>query len=471
MTSLTQTMPDLRPRFADGQVLSAGDLTAEQTYLIAARRRHLLSGHTPGIVFGLEPSLQNGVVTVSPGLAIDGAGRELIVSEATAARSAPAMPGSGSEIGIYVQYSLVAAAGGDPAHARLSEQADVFTGPVSSDTTPVSDVTGLPDDASAPACPVLLGVVKAGGMGFDLTGRTYAGAIGSAVSAPQGTSRLAFGRTGSLSVSVAEQTEPALRVDAAGTSIAGDAAVDGSLAAAVAALQSQPASAGTSPWALCRTSVPATPPTATTPGTPAFEELRIGLPAPAAGPDPTQQAVSVGAQDSAGSFVRTMSVLTDGTVLIDGDLHITGRLATAPAPVDASDPRLRQALLANFVNGVQAGVEALEDHYTGRLALTKMQLQAAAGGVACTLSVDNVSAVEVDNITVTAAVWLAGTPAPTPDQTLATSVQLPAGASLAVHGTLTAPGSGAMNVLVRASGTGLAGTTIQAGDLTGSVKV
>jgi hypothetical protein len=123
------------------------------------------------------------------------------------------------------------------------------------------------------------------------------------------------------------------------------------------------------------------------------------------------------------------------------------------------------------VNGVQAGVEALEDHYTGRLALTKMQLQAAAGGVACTLSVDNVSAVEVDNITVTAAVWLAGTPAPTPDQTLATSVQLPAGASLAVHGTLTAPGSGAMNVLVRASGTGLAGTTIQAGDLTGSVKV
>lgn len=475
MTSLTRTMPDLRPRFADGQVLSAGDLTAEQTYLTAARRRHLLSGHTPGIVFGLEPSLQNGVVTVSPGLAIDGAGRELIVSEATAPRSAtpsgPATPGSGSEIGIYVQYSLVAGAGGDPAHPRLTEQADVFTGPVSADTTPVSDVTALPDDASAPACPVLLGVVKAGGAQIDLTGRRYAGAVGSAVTAPQGTSRIAFGRTGSLALSVAEQIEPSVRVDAGGASVAGGALVDGSLTAAVAALQSQPASAGTSPWALSRTSVPSTPPTPTTPGTPAFEELRIALPAPAAGPDPTQQAVSVGAQDSTQSFVRTLSVLTDGTVLIDGDLHITGRLATAPAPVDASDPRLRQALLANFVNGVQAGVGALEEHYTGRLALTKLQLQASGGAVACSLSLDNVSAVEVDNITVTAAIWLAGTPAPTPDQTLATSVQLPARASLAVQGSLKAPGSGSMNVLVRASGTGLAGTTIQAEDLTGSVKV
>jgi hypothetical protein len=482
MASLTQTMPDLRPRFADGQVLTAGDLTAEQTYLIAARRRHLLSGHTPGIVFGLEPSLQNGVVTVSPGLAIDGVGRELIVSEATAARSGPAALGSGSEMGIYVQYDPVAAPGAGPAHPRLSEQADVFTGPVSADAAPVCNVTALPDDASAPPSPVLLGVVKAGGAGVEVTRRMYAGAIGSAASAPQGTSRIAFGRAGSLSVLVAGQTESAVRVDADGTTVAGDAVVDGSLTLGTPGgpassgscpltLQSQPASAGASPWALCRTSVPATAPTATTPGTPACEELRIVLPAPPAGPGPTQQAVSVGGQDSGESFARTLSVLTDGTVVINGDLHITGRLATAPAPVDASDPRLRQALLANFVSGVQAGIGVLEEQYTGRLALTKLQLQASGGGVACTLSLDNVGAVEVDNIAVTAAVWLEGTPATTPDQTLATSVQLKAGASLAVHGNLKAPGSGSMNVLVRASGSGLAGTTIQASDLTGSVKV
>jgi hypothetical protein len=471
MASLAHTMLDLRPRFAEGQVLTAGDLTAEQTYLIAARRRHLLSGHTPGIVFGLEPSLQNGVVTVSPGLAVDRAGRELIVSEATAASSGPATAGSGSELGIYVQYRLVAAAGADPAHPRLTEQADVFTGPVSTDAAPVCDLTALPDDATAPAFPVLLGVVEAGGAGVELTGRMYAGAIGSAASAPQGTSRIAFGRTGSLSVSVAGETDPALRVDAGGTSVAGHAVVDGSLTTAVAALQSQPTSAGASPWALCRTSIPATAPTATTPSTSALEELRIALPAPPAGPDPTQQALSVGAQDGGAGFVRTLSVLTDGTVLIDGDLHITGRLATAPTSVDASDPRLRQALLANFVGGVQAGTEALEEQYTGRLALTKLQLQASGGGIVCTVSLDNVGAVDVDNTTVTAAVWREGTPVPTPDQTLATSVQLKAQASLTVHGELKPPGAGSMNVLVRATGSGLAGTTIQAGDITGSVKV
>lgn len=482
MTLLAQTVPDLRPRFADGQVLAAGDLTAEQTYLIAARRRHLISGHTPGIVAGLAPSLQNGVVTVSPGLAIDAAGRELGVSTATVARAGTGTSGSGADIGIYVQYSLVAVAGADPAHPRLSEQADVFTGPLSADPAPVYDVTALPDDASAPACPVLLGVVKAGDAGLELTGRKYAGAIGSAVSAPQGTSRVAFGRAGSVSVSVAGGTKPALSIDAGGATAAGGATVGGSLTVGVPggpastsafplALQSQPTPAGGSPWALYRASVPATPPTATTPGTPAFEELRIELPAPPSGPDPTQQAVSVGAQDSGESFARTLSILTDGTVLINGDLHITGRLATAPAPVDASDPRMRQALLANFVSGVQAGTEALEEQYTGRLALTNLQLQVSGGEVECTLSLDNVGAVAVDNVTVTAAVWLDGTPAPAPDQTLATAALLQAQSSLTVQGKLTAPGAGIINVLVRAAGSGLAGTSIQASDLTGSVKV
>jgi hypothetical protein len=343
-------------------------------------------------------------------------------------------------------------------------------------------VTAVPDDASAPACPVLLGVVKAGDAGLGLTARTYAGAIGSAVSAPQGGSRIAFGRTGSVSVSVAGETEPAISVDAGGTTAAGDARVAGSLTVGVPggpgspgsfalALRSQPASAGASPWALRRASVPAIAPTATTPGTPAFEELRIALPAPPTGPDPTQQAVSVGAQDSGDGFARTLSVLTDGTVLINGDLHITGRLATAPASVDASDPRMRQALLANFVRGVQAGTGALEEQYTGRLALTNLQLQAVRGEVMCTLSLDNVGAVAVENITVTAAVWLDATPAPAPDQALVTVTQLQAQASLTVQGSLKAPGTGAVHVLVRAVGSGLAGTTIQASDLTGSVKV
>jgi hypothetical protein len=480
MASITQTAPNRRPRFAEGQVLDASDLTAEQTYLIAARRRHLFSGHTPGIVNGLEPSLQGGVVTVSPGLAIDGAGRELVLSKAAVARAQPGTSGPAGDVGIYIQYSLVAA-GADPSHPRWSEQADVVTGPPSTQAAPVFDLTAPPDDADALVWPVLLGVVRAGNAGLDLTGRKYAGAIGSAVSTPAGTSRITFGQTGSVSFTVAGGTAPAVGVDARGTTVTGDAVLDGALtlgavdSAAPAGprrlvLRSKPFSPGPSPWSLYRTSVPATKPTATTPGTPAFEDLRIELPAPPAGPDPTQRAVSVGVGGTGNSFARTLSVLTDGTVLINGDLHVRGRLATAPAQLDPSDPRVRQALLANFIGGVQAGTGALEEQYTGRLGLSKLQLDLADGEIACTVSLDNIGAVVVENITVTGAVWLDGTRMPAPDQTLATVVQLQAQASLTVQGSLKPPGSGAMNVLVRAIGTGLAGITIQAIDLSGSVN-
>lgn len=483
MPSLAQpaTDPDSRPSFADGQVLGADDLAAEQTYLIAARRRHLISSHTPGIVTGLEPSLQNGVVTVSRGMAVDGAGRELVLAEATVPRAGAGSAKSIADVGIYVQYDLVPA-GADPAHPRLSEQADVFTGPLSTVVPPVCDVTDLPDDASAPPWPVLLGVIKAGNAGLDLARREYVGAVGSAVSAPEGTSRIAFDPTGSVSVTVGNGPAPALTVDGGGTTVAGDAVVDGSVTVGASgassqpvpytlALDSQPAPPGPSPWTLYRTTTAATTATATSPGTPGFEELRIGLPAPPAGPDPTQQAMSFGARDGGGDYVRTLSVLTDGTVLINGDLHVSGRLATAPAQVDVSDPRLRQALLANFVGGVQAGTQALEEQYTGRLALTNLQLTATDGEIACTVSLDNVGAVAVKNINVTVAVWLGEAAAPAPDQTMAKGIQVEAQASFTLRSNLKAPGAGTMNVLVHAVGSGLAGTTIEASDLTGSVKV
>jgi hypothetical protein len=474
MASTTPTSPDARPRFADGQVLTADDLTAEQTYLIAARRRHLLSGHTPGIVTGLEPSLQDGVVTVSPGLAVDGDGRELVLTTASVPRAQTGAPGPAGDVGIYLQYSLVSTAAADPAHPRWSEQADLFTAPLSTEAPPVSDVTALPDDTTAPAWPVLLGVVKAGNAGLDLTVRRSAGAIGSALSAPQATSRVDFSRTGGVAVTVGSGTEPALTIDAGGTTVPGNAVVGGSLTVGLAyplALQSQPAPTAASPWSLYRAHVPATRSTPTTPGAAAFEDLRIELPAPPAGPDPTQQAVSFGAQGGGSDFARTLSVLTDGTVVINGDLHVAGRLATAPAPLDASDPRVQQALLANFVHGVQAGTQALEQQYTGRLALSGLQLQAAGGQITCTASLQNIGAVAVKSIAVTAAVWLEGTPQPAPDQTLSTAGQLDAQASLALQGTLSVPGTGTVNVLLRAVGSGLAGTTIQANDVTGSVTV
>lgn len=81
-SGLATTVPSpgaVRPRFRERQVLRAADLETQQAYLTAARRRHNIGQHGWGIVQGLEirdtPEL-----VVQPGMAVDGYGRELIVT-------------------------------------------------------------------------------------------------------------------------------------------------------------------------------------------------------------------------------------------------------------------------------------------------------------------------------------------------------------------------------------------------------
>lgn len=70
-----------RPSFFDGQLLTAEDLRREQVY--QDRRRQLLNLATvgAGVVTGLEvsPDPDGTGLTVSPGLALDGLGREIIL--------------------------------------------------------------------------------------------------------------------------------------------------------------------------------------------------------------------------------------------------------------------------------------------------------------------------------------------------------------------------------------------------------
>jgi len=69
-----------RVRFRERQLLRAADLEAEQSYLITSRRRHNIGAHGWGIVSGLELAKTVDGIFVQPGLAIDGYGRELVVS-------------------------------------------------------------------------------------------------------------------------------------------------------------------------------------------------------------------------------------------------------------------------------------------------------------------------------------------------------------------------------------------------------
>src|SRR6185369_13903765 len=79
-----------RLHYFQRQYLGADDLEAQQAYHRDMRRRHNVGQHTWGIVTGLDliekpneidPSAID--VFISPGFAIDGFGREIIVSQPT----------------------------------------------------------------------------------------------------------------------------------------------------------------------------------------------------------------------------------------------------------------------------------------------------------------------------------------------------------------------------------------------------
>ena len=71
-----------RVRFFAGQLLTAADFEAEQTYHTEMRHLHNRLLHGIGIVEGLQVSehdSQNDAITVSPGFALDGFGNEIVV--------------------------------------------------------------------------------------------------------------------------------------------------------------------------------------------------------------------------------------------------------------------------------------------------------------------------------------------------------------------------------------------------------
>lgn len=86
MTTLPVTATDIgRVRYSEGQYLTAADFRTDQDYHRQTAARHQLGGHTHGLLVGLElvetPDPGDATlvdVHLSPGLAIDGYGRQLV---------------------------------------------------------------------------------------------------------------------------------------------------------------------------------------------------------------------------------------------------------------------------------------------------------------------------------------------------------------------------------------------------------
>ena len=72
-----------RPRYFSGRLLTPEDLTAEQEYQLGAHRRHLQRLHGFGVIAGMKVTLATSgdTLTVEPGAAIDGHGREIQLRE------------------------------------------------------------------------------------------------------------------------------------------------------------------------------------------------------------------------------------------------------------------------------------------------------------------------------------------------------------------------------------------------------
>lgn len=83
-----------RPRYFDGQFLTAVDFQAEQEYHIGKRRLLNRALYGSGIVCGLEVAghQEDNQVHISPGLALDGCGNEIYVDERVAVDLATLLP-------------------------------------------------------------------------------------------------------------------------------------------------------------------------------------------------------------------------------------------------------------------------------------------------------------------------------------------------------------------------------------------
>jgi hypothetical protein len=88
-----------RPCFFPGKLLTTEDLAQEQHYLREKQKRHNRTLHGFGVVSGLRVSSRSAEIIISPGIALDCEGNEIVI-EAPQTLSPQAQSGSGMYISI-----------------------------------------------------------------------------------------------------------------------------------------------------------------------------------------------------------------------------------------------------------------------------------------------------------------------------------------------------------------------------------
>lgn len=98
---LTRFSAAVRPNYVAGRLLTAADFQAEQDYQRGQRWLHNRLLHGVGVVTGLAVTVAGGSAQVSAGVALDCAGREIIVP----ATATLALPPKGERVYLWLAYA------------------------------------------------------------------------------------------------------------------------------------------------------------------------------------------------------------------------------------------------------------------------------------------------------------------------------------------------------------------------------
>jgi hypothetical protein len=484
-----------RPRYWEGQLLRAADLVAEQRYRLEMRRRHDIGPHRWGIVDGLDLVVVPEGFVVRPGLAVDGYGRSLVLSEARLVEwtrdlgcgregdmfeqlNAAAPDGAG--IGVWITYtrhrSPACAPATGEAPGRCIERPDLELLPLAGTPMP-RQPPGVPeehvafpphesppDDPEA-AWPVYLGRVSrqasAPTYRRDPRHRPLAGLVGESVADPTQRVRMEVGPSGvakrsRFAVTVAEPTRAA--VDRIVLAEQGGITLDRSLAvgpmrpAAAGAsdlvlaggdgtrigmrLAARPAPEAPAPWEIYHATIDAPAPVGAGTPPPPDHELRFEIehPGDRAQPSGSRFVVACGPAPSLTQQPPAgLTVQADCTV-IAANLDVEGQVVQGPIA-----PGLEEQLAGGSVS--QEFFEQLEQSAAAARAASKLAVQLvlpaspADPGAPCTVTVRNTGSATIRHIAVDSVVTVldaSGGGTPVPAR-LATEVQLDPGGSFSAN--------------------------------------
>jgi hypothetical protein len=348
-----------RPRFQDGRLLRTSDFVDEQDYHVSGHRRHNISGHVWGIANGLDVVLLEGQPVVTPGVGIDGYGRDVVLSDVRPLDLRSYRVRGIESVDVWIAYDRreVPSSGDcvdsfvDDASIELTDAADIDPrrppGVQVGDLGP-SNLRPTPDDP-ARRWPLYLARVRldlsdpAKAPEIESDRRPWIGLVGATVETRDGFTWLELSGGSTPSVSVAlpggQAGKPPLRVGTGGVDLNDRLTVDGELVLGGGSLVLDPAAPSlvapapvAQEWSLSHVQAPVA------------HELRLTMPAAGTGAVPHR--LVVGAWKD-GDFVTSLTVDESGTVVIAGNLIVTGRLQASS---------VQEAQLSDAGRGYLAGL-------------------------------------------------------------------------------------------------------------------